>query len=203
MMPPQVVVFDLGKVLVDFDYMIAARAIAAKAKASAEAVFEVIHGSPLQIRFEHGQITNEEFYNEVRSATGFQSDFEEFASRFSDIFTAMPQMVELQAALKQKGVPTFIFSNTNRLQLAHIRRTFPFFSGFTGYIYSYEHGAMKPQPKLYDVVERETKKRGEQILYIDDRLENVEAGAARGWRVILQETPEKTLAEFRKLGFSV
>jgi hypothetical protein len=43
-------------------------------------------------------------------------------------------------------------------------------------------------------------KRGADVLYLDDRQENVDAGAARGWQVILQETSEKTLAAIKKLG---
>jgi FMN phosphatase YigB (HAD superfamily) len=38
------------------------------------------------------------------------------------------------------------------------------------------------------------------LLYIDDRLENVAAGAARGWQTVLHETPEKTRAAVAKLG---
>jgi hypothetical protein len=30
------------------------------------------------------------------------------------------------------------------------------------------------------------------MIYLDDRAENIAAGAARGWRVILHESPEKT-----------
>lgn len=203
MTPPQAFVFDLGKVLVEFDYMRAARAIAARGNVSAERVNEIINMSPLLFRFEHGEMTNEAFYQEVAAATGFKGTFDEFAHLFGDIFWEMPEMIALHAALKKKGVRTYIFSNTNGLAVMHIRQKFPFFQGFDGYIYSHEHGAMKPHAKLYDVVERETKQRGEQILYIDDRVENVAAGAARGWRVILQETPEKTIAEVRKLGFTV
>ena len=59
---------------------------------------------------------------------------------------------------------------------------------------------MKPEAGLYEVVERETGCRGADILYIDDRPENGDAGAARGWQVILQETPERTLATVRTLG---
>ena len=103
-------------------------------------------------------------------------------------------------ALRRNGFRTFIFSNTNELAVRHIRKRFPFFAHFNGYIYSYEHGAMKPDPQLYEAVERQTKHRGQEILYLDDRPENVEAGAARGWRVVLQESPEKTRLAIRKLG---
>ncbi len=59
---------------------------------------------------------------------------------------------------------------------------------------------MKPDMKLYEVVERQADRRHQEILYVDDRPENVAAGAARGWQVILQETPEKTFAAVEKLG---
>ena len=109
-------------------------------------------------------------------------------------------MVELQATLRRQGTPTYIFSNTNDLAVGHIRQSFPFFSNFDGYIFSYEHGAMKPQPKLYEVVERDCGYRKGDILYLDDRPENVEAGAARGWQVILHESAEKTREAISKLG---
>ncbi len=69
-------------------------------------------------------------------------------------------MVQLQAALRQRGLPAYIFSNTNELAAEHIRRTFPFYANFDGYILSYQHGAMKPDARLYEVVERESGRRG-------------------------------------------
>jgi len=59
---------------------------------------------------------------------------------------------------------------------------------------------MKPDASLYEVVERESARRGAEILYLDDRPENIAAGAARGWQVILQETPEKSRAAVQQLG---
>ena len=42
-------------------------------------------------------------------------------------------------------------------------------------------------------------RRGADLIYIDDRLENIEAGAARGWRAILHQTPEQTRAAITSL----
>jgi HAD superfamily hydrolase (TIGR01509 family) len=200
MMPPQVVVFDLGKVLVDFDYGIVARKIAARGTLNATEVQTFIDHSPLLFRYETGLMTKEQFYAEVRSATGFRGDIGEFAQIFGDIFEPIAPMVEIHATLRKLKFPTYIFSNTNELAVGHIRRSYPFFSNFDGYILSYEHGAMKPHAKLYEVVERETGRKREEILYLDDRAENVAAGAARGWRVILQETPAKTETALRAIG---
>jgi FMN phosphatase YigB (HAD superfamily) len=197
---PSVVVFDLGKVLVDFDYTIAAKKIAAKGTLLAEKIYEFIALSPLLFKYETGLITREEFFSAVCEATGYCGDIEEFGGFFADIFTPIDSMVELHGALRKAKIPTYIFSNTNDLAVSHIRKNFPFFNNFDGYILSYEVGAMKPDAKIYEALEKMAGKRGSDVLYLDDRLENISAGAARGWQVILQETPEKSLAAIQKLG---
>src|SRR5262245_6619577 len=198
-MTPQVVVFDLGKVLVDFDYNIAARKIAARGRIGPQQVKDLIDQSPLLFSYETGQITKEQFFAEVCAVTGFCGDLEEFSRYFSDIFVPVPAMVELHARLRRQGIPTFIFSNTNELAVDHIRRSFPFFGNFDGYIFSYEHGAMKPEQKIYEVVERMTGSSGKQILYLDDRFENAEAGSVRGWQVIQHRTPAESKAILEEL----
>jgi FMN phosphatase YigB (HAD superfamily) len=197
---PSVVVFDLGKVLVDFDYTIAAKKIASKGKLMAEKIYEFIALSPLLLKYETGLISREDFFGSVCEATGYCGDIEEFGGFFADIFTPIDPMVELHRSLREARIATYIFSNTNDLAISHIRKNFPFFNNFDGYILSYEVGAMKPDAKIYEALEKMAGKRGPDVLYLDDRLENVSAGAARGWQVILQETPEKTLEAIRKLG---
>ncbi|MDB6018171.1 MAG: hypothetical protein JWR19_2660 [Pedosphaera sp.] len=197
---PQVVVFDLGKVLVDFDYGIVARKIAARGSMSEAEVRKFIDHSPLLFRYETGLMTKNEFFGEVCSATGFRGDLAEFARIFGDIFEPIKSMVELHATLRRKRIPTYIFSNTNELAVNHIRQNFPFFKEFDGYVLSYEHGAMKPHAKLYEVVERVTKRQRAEILYLDDRAENIAAGAERGWQVVLQEMPEQSWVALKKCG---
>jgi glucose-1-phosphatase len=200
---PSVVVFDLGKVLVDFDYNIAATKLSARSRFSPPEVQKMLDHSPLLYRFETGLLTNEQFYGEVCAACGFSGTMDEFSAGFADIFSEIKPMIDTQQALRAGGVPTYIFSNTNAIAISHIRRRFPFFSGFDGYVFSYEHGAMKPTGKIYEVVEKMTGKKGPEILYLDDRAENVEGGAIRGWNAVMHETPEKTIPILRGLGLPV
>ena len=197
---PSIVVFDLGKVLVDFDYSIAGRRIAARANISAGAVQKFLDHSPLLYRLETGLMSRQEFFEVVRERTGFKGGSEEFCEFFADIFTEMSAMTALQARLRDKGFPTYIFSNTNDLAIEHIRRAFPFFDNFDGYILSYEVGAMKPAAKIYEELEKLSGKSGAEVLYLDDRQENIDAGAARGWQTILQTDPEKSRTAIEKLG---
>lgn len=198
-MPPKAVVFDLGKVLVDFDYGIAARNLAALSKVPAPQMQEIIEKSRLLVEFETGLTNRDQFFRNVCEATGYCGDQAKFNVLFADIFTVIEPMVEFHAALRKKRIPTYIFSNTNDLAVTHIHSRFPFFSNFNDYVFSFEHGAMKPQRKIYEVVERTTGMSGLEICYIDDRLENVETGKTMGWQTIWHKSPEETIARYRSL----
>ena len=198
-MSPKVVVFDLGKVLVDFDYGLAARRLAENSTASAAEVRAVIDQTPLLFRYEEGQMTTQEFFTEVKARIGFRGGFEEFAAPFGDIFTELPEMTALHAELRARGVPTFILSNTNDIAISHIRRRFPFFANFDGYVLSYECAALKPHARIYEITEQRTGCRGGEILFLDDKPENVEAAVPRGWQTICHVSAAESRARVRSL----
>lgn len=191
-MKVKAVVFDLGKVLVDFDYGIAARTLAAKSSASAEEVRAIIDQTPLLFRYESTQMTTQEFFDEVRRRIGFRGNFDEFAASFGNIFTEIPEMTRLHAEIRRRGVPTFVLSNTNEIAVGHIRRNFPFFANFTDYIFSFEHGTLKPENRIYEITEQRTGCRGGEVLFLDDKPENVEAGTKRGWRTICHRAAQES-----------
>jgi glucose-1-phosphatase len=194
----RIVVFDLGKVLVDFDYTIAAKKVVARGTKSLENLHDFLSSSPVLIQLETGLITPLQFFSEVQKWTGFNGTADEFHGYFADIFVPIEPMVELHAELWKKKIPTYIFSNTNDIAVTHIRHNFPFFSQFDGYILSYQIGAMKPNAKIYEALEKMAGRRGADIFYIDDRAENVQGGQVRGWQVVLHETSEKTRAALEK-----
>ncbi len=195
-----VIIFDLGKVLVDFDYIIAARKIAARSSHAPQDLHAFLGSSPLLVEYESGRLNRKKFYEAVRDAIGFHGDLAEFGGYFAEIFSEMTEMIALQAGLRQRGFQTYIFSNTNDLAIEHVRRDFPFFGNFDGYILSYEVGAMKPQPEIYAAMEKMCGRGGADLIYLDDRTENIAAGAARGWRTILHESPGQTRAALAKFG---
>ena len=93
---PRVVVFDLGKVLVDFDYSIAVRRFADRSEAGLERVQELVN-SPIQFDYESGLITTDEFFAAVRDGAGFRGDRAEFVEIFADIFSPMELMMRAPA----------------------------------------------------------------------------------------------------------
>ena len=186
--------------LVDFDYSIAARKVAARSTKSLQDLASFLSASPLLIQYESGMVNRQEFFEQIRAAIGFQGGLAEFGGYFADIFSEIPPMIALQGGITpRRGFKTYIFSNTNDLAIEHVERNFPFFKNFDGYIYSCEVGAMKPDAKIYAAMEKMCGRSGADIIYLDDRLENIQAGLARGWRGILHETPEMTRAIIKKI----
>src|ERR1043166_9545810 len=104
---PFAIVFDLGKVLVDFDYSIAARRIAPRARAGLDPGRFITHQAETVLRYETGLMTTPRFCREMCDAIGFSGTPDEFGELFADVFTAIPEMIDLHGALKQRGLPAY------------------------------------------------------------------------------------------------
>jgi HAD superfamily hydrolase (TIGR01509 family) len=196
---PRAVVFDLGKVLLDFDYDIAIQKMASHCAMPPAELHSLLNQSPLLYRYETGLITTPAFFAEVKRLSRFAPEFSVFELIFGNIFSPVPEMIALHHSIRAAGLPTAIFSNTNEMAVRHIRQNYPFFSEFDHHIYSFEHKAMKPSAAIYELVEKTLGLHGPEILYIDDRHENAEAGRARGWTVIHHQTPAATIATVKSL----
>ena len=80
------IVFDLGNVLLSFDFQLAANQLAKHAQLSASEIVGLINQSQLLHQFERGEISSEEFYTEVAQASKYQESLDQFRMDFSDIF---------------------------------------------------------------------------------------------------------------------
>ena len=82
-----VVVFDLGKVLVDFDYS-SPPGKSPRERKSPVRNQAVIAQSRFIMDYESGQLTRPDFFKQVQAATGFGGNLDEFGGFFADIFTS-------------------------------------------------------------------------------------------------------------------
>lgn len=192
MTTPKIIVFDLGKVLLDFDYSIAIRRLLPRMKAGILDIGRLLTSTPLLADYECGRIDTAEFFRRVQAEVRYDGTFEEFAAGFGDIFREIPEMIALHAEVRRAARPAYIFSNTNELAIDFIRRTYPFYTDFTGHVLSYECGSMKPEPRMYEVLEQLSECQGAEVFYLDDRPENIAAGRARGWQAVEHVSPAQS-----------
>jgi FMN phosphatase YigB (HAD superfamily) len=197
---PKAVVFDLGNVLLNFDYRRAVERVKSRCVLSEAELHRLIAESEHFLKFEGGEINGADFFAAVQKESCFTGNMSEFAEIFGDVFTEVPEMIAFHERLRAKKIPTYILSNTNEFSIRFIEKRYPFFGTFTDYIYSFEHKVMKPAARIYDIVEERAGHRGANLFYIDDREENVEAAAARGWQVSWHTNVQKTLDLAANLG---
>ncbi|MCP3967492.1 MAG: hypothetical protein GY750_07015 [Lentisphaerae bacterium] len=138
---------------------------------------------------ETGQISEREWISVVSGiAPGNLSDDEVCAAWNTMLRYTTPGMFELAQELVEDGYRLIYFSDTSTIHMREISRKLTFAHLITGGIFSFEVGAKKPGPEMYQAFEE---KFGRPCIYADDRQNNVESGAAKGWSSHLFSTTEK------------
>ena len=199
----QAVAFDIGKVLLDFDYGIFVRRMAPRTCMTELELDTFLNQSPLLIEYESGRLTSSEFFNMVQRETDFNGTEVEFATFFEDIFTPDEAMIGLHQQIAEAGVETYSFSNTNEMAVRFMSREYSFWPRSTGHVLSYEAKAFKPESGMYESLEGRTGCRGDAIAYVDDLPENIAAGEARGWRCVQHYDAASTRSVFQSFGLPV
>lgn len=177
------IIFDLGRVLIDFDHRTAADRASKFSSKTAEEIFELFFDSELTELFEKGKISTEEFFNKIKEILGLNLSFEEFLPIWNDIFYITPINQEVHKIAKglKGALPTLLLSNINILHFEYLKERFPkVFEGLDKLILSYEVGLRKPDPEIYRLAIRSLNTQPKQILYVEDRLELVLAAENLG-----------------------
>ena len=94
--------------------------------------------------------------------------------------------------LHHEGFPLTLLSNMPLELSRHVTKSFPSLSTFEYLIYSCDYGSIKPELAIYRKCLELLKAAPQDILYLDDRAENVEAAARLGINSVLFDTVEKT-----------
>ena len=199
----RVVAFDIGKVLLDFDYGILVNRMVPMTNMDESGLNAFLNQSPLLAEYESGKLTSSEFIKVVQRETGFEGLESEFTVFFEDIFTPITDVIEMHREIAESGMATYTFSNTNEMAVRYMSRAYGFWPRFTGHVLSYKVKALKPEAKMYKFLEKISGCRGGEIAYVDDRSENIEEARARGWKAIKQSTPNETRLALVELGVMV
>lgn len=171
-------IFDIGNVLLFFDYMKAANRLVAKNRLAAPPDRAKI--TALCHEFELGHTSRAEFISSVRAEFHDNGDESDFVAAWEDIFEENTVMTALARRLAEH-VPVFLISNIGEIHHGFITRKFEVFSIFRDGLFSYRIGLMKPDPKVFELAVEQFGVDPGKALYFDDILENCEAAEKAGF----------------------
>ncbi len=175
------IVFDLGNVLLQFDYQAAVDKLERIEQGLGNHFLKYYNDNYQYHRaFERGDLTEGEFIEIMLSALNQKIDKKTFCEYYSDIFSENKEVVDLLPKLK-KSFTLVLLSNTNIIHYEYGWKQYGFLRHFDKIVVSYEAGAVKPEEKIYRTVESFTIKNPGEHFFIDDIAEYVIAARALGW----------------------
>jgi putative hydrolase of the HAD superfamily len=180
--------FDIGHVLVDFDFQDFLDEIAKQTGRSVEPLCE--HDYIMHDAVETGQISDEEWVEYLNEAKGLSWSRDDLIALWSRMFTVNEVGRTLFSDALKAGLPVYALSNIAKLHMDAIENNWSgFFEGADGLFLSYQIGVRKPDAAIYKRALQELGVDGEQCFFIDDRAENIEAARTQGIEA-LQFIPE-------------
>lgn len=180
-----VIFFDLGKVLVDYDFNIAYRYIKERSVLSNdEYARRIPKAEALNEVYETGRINTEDFLVGLAGILEFEGIIEYLEKAWSDIFKPIPENIEIVTHLAAT-YPLAIISNTSDAHIRLLEANYSFFQHFKERVYSHVVCFRKPDVSIYEHALKIMGAEAENSLFIDDRIENIQAAADLGWNTIL------------------
>lgn len=181
--PFKTIIFDLGKVIVDFDHFIICRRLAQYSPYSPEQVYEIIFTAGLEDRFDRGLIAPALFYETVINELAININMDLFRKIWDNIFSLNPGIEQIIRKLKNR-YELLCLSNTNQWQFDFCMQSFPVLKNFDSFVLSFEIGKKKPDKIIYKKALEQTSALPQECLYIDDIKKFTDAAEDNGIKAI-------------------
>lgn len=205
---PKGLICDFGNVITLFDRNRTYRAIGHWFGLSHMDVLRKIENTHLRQKYEKGELSDEEFYNQIISLLNVnrKMPYEIFSEFWGDIFWPNRTMIEVLNLLKNE-VTLVLLSNTNHLHFNNVKEHYKdIISLFDNrMVLSYEEKMAKPDKKMF---EKAVSVAGSDInyrdcIYVDDKVEYVNVARELGMEGIVFYGYPQFVYRMRKLGLYI
>jgi putative hydrolase of the HAD superfamily len=176
----EALLFDLGKVLIDFNFETGVQALHASCSISRDRFEEVLWDETWIRSYERGEISTVQFHEYLCRTANLTMPLPHFRETWSSVF--LPGLMvseELLVALKRR-YPLILVSNTNEAHFEFVRSRYPVVDYFDHRVLSYEVGSLKPDRKIFERAIAAANRPAESLFFIDDREENIVAARQLG-----------------------
>lgn len=205
------VVFDIGRVLIDFSFDRAFEAAAVFAKLPPREIRARLFGESEfagkdrerdVVEFECGRISALEFHARVEKQLECSFPFPAFVEAWNCIFTGeVESTLHLMRQLRAGGkVKVGILSNTNQLHFEYLRARMPVFDELEHVYASHEIGHRKPDADSFHYVLREMNVAANRTVFVDDLPDNIHAARTLGMHTVHVTAHDVVGREFARLG---
>lgn len=175
------IVFDLGQVLIPFDYQIFINSLNQHKPGLGESFIKIYKDNyNIHRDFEKGKISEDEFIALMLQWSENRINSEEFCKYWSNIFSLNEDVISLLPKLKT-NYKLYLLSNTNSIHKKYGYQHHDFLKEFDKLFLSHEVGFIKPEKEIYKIVENYSGFPSEELIFIDDIEEYVEGAKILGW----------------------
>ncbi len=194
------VLFDLGKVLLDWDPRYYYRPFFANEETLEDFVQRVI-AHEWYLEMDAGKPSGQAIAERSRA----HPEYAELIARWKEGWPLMMRgaisgSVDILDELRRRGVRLYALTNFSRETWPLAKARFEFLSWFEDAIISGEHGIVKPDPRIFELAISRCRLDPARTTFVDDMPANVEAARACGLRAIQFTSPEKLRADLAAQG---
>ncbi len=195
----QTVIFDIGKVLISFDW----KATLASMDLSEEdrnILAKAMFQNPDWLEFDRGVLTTEEVLARFAlKAPGYESLIRQAYLAIYREMRTFPYTKDWILRLKKAGLNVYYLSNYGKEPRELSRETLSFTELMDGGLFSYEVKMIKPSPWIYLELCQRYGIRPEEAVFIDDNADNIQTARALGLHAILFTSYEAASRELEAL----
>jgi 2-haloacid dehalogenase len=185
----EAVIFDIGNVLIEWqpERWYDARIGASRRRE----MFAAVDLHAMNDRVDRGEDFRAVIYATAEANPAFAPEIRMWHDHWIELAQPLiPHSLRLMEALQARAVPVFALSNFGIGTYAAATPRYPFLGRFDRAFISGHLGVTKPAPEIYRIVEAEGGVAPGRLLFTDDRAENLDVAAARGWQTHLFDRPE-------------
>ena len=180
-MTPEAVIFDIGNVLTRWQPEAFYDRVIGEDRR--RALFAAVDLHRMNDLIDEGALFRETIYDWAERHPEWGAEIRMWYDRWIEL--ASPRIegsIRLQRALRAKGVPVFALTNFGRYSFDEAVPKMDFLQDFDRHYVSGRMGVIKPDPRIYAMVEEDCGIAPDRLLFTDDRADNITAAARRGWR---------------------
>jgi putative hydrolase of the HAD superfamily len=199
----EALLFDMGKVILDFNFELGMERLAGKCGLPPEEFKKVLFDKDWIRPYERGEISTADYHRHLCEAGQLRMDLAEFHKTWSSVF--LPDLLVPEALLAdlRQRYPLILVSNTNESHVNYIERNYTVLQHFNVKIFSHVIGSLKPDRKIYEAAIAASEKPPEALFFTDDREENIRAAESFGIRAHQFTTVPRLVAALRSHGVEV